>query len=321
MNLHSIFCGPAAVVAAAVVAVAVAAGAAAPAHAELTCDPMHLQKGESGHNPAAFTKISFDNGVWSVVHHMQDGSSSSRQDQYEMHNERPSGYDPINNYKLEWGGARISNPDYYMTALVWPESNHWWYSEQVTYKGKLVSYTVQDCGPAGTPLAPVRPYAPQAPAPVVTQPAPEPQPTTTASAPAPEPQPQVTQPSGGDHVPIYLNDGGRSVWVDVQLGSLTQRMLIDTGATSISIPKSIANDLLRRGEASLEDPGQVTIANGSTYAESLIRIDTVRVGNRVLHDMIAGVSPEQAAPLLGFPVLNQAGRFTIDTKNRQLIFD
>jgi hypothetical protein len=30
---------------------------------------------------------------------------------------------------------------------------------------------------------------------------------------------------------------------------------------------------------------------------------------------------EQASPLLGFPVLNQAGRFTIDTKNRQLIFD
>jgi hypothetical protein len=26
-------------------------------------------------------------------------------------------------------------------------------------------------------------------------------------------------------------------------------------------------------------------------------------------------------PLLGFAVLNQAGRFTIDTKSRQLIFD
>jgi hypothetical protein len=37
--------------------------------------------------------------------------------------------------------------------------------------------------------------------------------------------------------------------------------------------------------------------------------------------VIAGGSPEQASPLLGFPVLNQAGRFTIDTKNRQLIFD
>jgi clan AA aspartic protease (TIGR02281 family) len=98
-------------------------------------------------------------------------------------------------------------------------------------------------------------------------------------------------------------------------------MLVDTGATSISVPKSVANELLRRGEASLDDPGQVTIANGSTYAVSLIRIDTVRLGNRVLHDVLAGVSPEQASPLVGFPVLNQAGRFTIDTKNRQLIFD
>ena len=40
-----------------------------------------------------------------------------------------------------------------------------------------------------------------------------------------------------------------------------------------------------------------------------------------MRDVIAGVTPEGATPLLGFPVLNQAGRFTIDTKNRQLIFD
>jgi predicted aspartyl protease len=53
----------------------------------------------------------------------------------------------------------------------------------------------------------------------------------------------------------------------------------------------------------------------------VIRIDTVRVGDRVLHDVIAGVMPNGAEPLLGFPVLNQAGRFTIDTKNSQLIFD
>jgi clan AA aspartic protease (TIGR02281 family) len=136
------------------------------------------------------------------------------------------------------------------------------------------------------------------------------------------PLPQTRRPQdAADAVPIYLDDGGRSVWVDVQLGSLSQRMLIDTGATSISIQKSVANDLLRRGEASLDDPGQVMIADGSTHAVSLIQIDTVRLGNKVLHEVIAGVSPEQASPLLGFPVLNQAGRFTIDTKNRQLIFD
>jgi len=34
-----------------------------------------------------------------------------------------------------------------------------------------------------------------------------------------------------------------------------------------------------------------------------------------------GRRAEQASPLLGFPALNQAGRFTIDTKNSQLIFD
>jgi clan AA aspartic protease (TIGR02281 family) len=184
-----------------------------------------------------------------------------------------------------------------------PNYEEWLYDDS-----QLVLHTTTDCNVLSGPIVDSEP--------AVVATAPVPQPAVVV-----QPNPQVAQPSGGDNVPIYLNDGGRSVWVDVQLGSLTQRMLIDTGATSISIQKSVANDLLRRGEASLEDPGQFTIADGSTHVENIIRIDTVRVGNRVLHDVIAGVTPEGASPLLGFPVLNQAGRFTIDTKNRQLIFD
>jgi clan AA aspartic protease (TIGR02281 family) len=204
--------------------------------------------------------------------------------------------------------------------LHWPSVGHW----SITSKGSVL-YLVYDPDPRWTfgsdnngratlwhdnqrvatgACSPFDSHPPQPSPPVVA---------TGSSAPPPQ--------DAADAVPIYLYDGGRSVWVDVQLGSLNQRMLIDTGATSISIQKSVANDLLRRGEASLDDPGQVMIADGSTHSVSLIHIDTVRVGNKVPHDVIAGVSPEQASPLLGFPVLNQAGRFTIDTRNRQLIFD
>jgi clan AA aspartic protease (TIGR02281 family) len=148
-------------------------------------------------------------------------------------------------------------------------------------------------------------------------------PTSRAAAAVPEPTaaPSAAPKQVADSVPIYLDDDGDSVWVDVQLGSLKQRMLIDTGATSTSVPKSVADDLLRRGEATLDDPHQVSMADGSTHDEDVIRISSVRVGDRVLHDVIAGVAPEQASPLVGFPVLNHAGRFTIDTKNSQLIFD
>jgi hypothetical protein len=36
--------------------------------------------------------------------------------------------------------------------------------------------------------------------------------------------------------------------------------------------------------------------------------------------VIAGVAPDGADMLLGFPVLNQVGRFTIDTSAHLLIF-
>ena len=123
----------------------------------------------------------------------------------------------------------------------------------------------------------------------------------------------------GDYVPIYVK--GDSIWVDVQLGSLTKRMLIDTGATDITVTKSVANDLLRRGDAVLGDPGAARDFEGWTHIENRIQILTLGVGSHTLRNILAGVIPDEGEMLLGFPVLNQVGRFTIDTKNRQLIFD
>jgi uncharacterized protein YraI len=134
------------------------------------------------------------------------------------------------------------------------------------------------------------------------------------------PQAPLIVQTSRDSVPIYVDDSGRAVRVDVQLGSMTQRMLIDTGATNLSLPRSVANDLLQRGEATLDDAGRVTIADGSMLAITRIRVGTLRIGDRVLHNIDAGVLPDGSEPLLSFPVLNQAGKFTIDTTAGQLIF-
>jgi predicted aspartyl protease len=128
-----------------------------------------------------------------------------------------------------------------------------------------------------------------------------------------------SSPPPGDYVPIYVKGG--SAWVDVQLGSLTKRMLIDTGATYITVTKSVADDLLRRGDAVRHDPGAASDFEGWTHIENRIQILTLGVGDHTLHNVLAGVVPDEAEMLLGFPALNQVGRFTIDTKNRQLIFD
>ena len=113
--------------------------------------------------------------------------------------------------------------------------------------------------------------------------------------------------------PIYVDQDGRTVRVDVQLGSITRRMVIDTGATGLSLPKSVADRLLMRREAVESGGAILTLANGREERRQGIKVWSVSLGGHTLLDVYATVAPHAAEPLLGFPVLNQVGRFTIDT--------
>lgn len=113
--------------------------------------------------------------------------------------------------------------------------------------------------------------------------------------------------------PIYLDRDRRTVRVDVQLGSMTKRMVIDTGATGLSIPTWIAERLLSRREAVEAQSAILTLANGQEERRRGIKVWSVSVGGHALLDVYATVAPHAAEPLVGFPVLNQLGRFTIDT--------
>jgi len=125
--------------------------------------------------------------------------------------------------------------------------------------------------------------------------------------------------SGPTATPIYLDRDGRSVRVDVRLGSLIHRMVIDTGATGLSIPRLVAERLVLRREAIESDGAILTLANGGRERRRGIRVWAVSVGSHTLRDVYATVAPHPSEPLLGFPVLNQLGRFTIDTIERLLI--
>jgi hypothetical protein len=79
------------------------------------------------------------------------------------------------------------------------------------------------CGDALDMKVTPRPYTPAAPTP-----------TPTPYSPPPNPYGQ-----GGDYVPIY-SISGKGAAVDVTLGSQPLRMLIDTGATMMSLPWDVA---------------------------------------------------------------------------------
>jgi clan AA aspartic protease (TIGR02281 family) len=119
-------------------------------------------------------------------------------------------------------------------------------------------------------------------------------------------------------VPIRSND--RKSMVEVNLGGFNQWMLIDTGATDLVVPLSIAKDLVEKGKADRLPDAEVTTADGSKHTAPVILIHHVSLGDHSIANVMAGVEPDDAEPLLGFPVLNLFGKFTIDTQNNLLTF-
>jgi clan AA aspartic protease (TIGR02281 family) len=182
------------------------------------------------------------------------------------------------------------------------------YDEWLYKNGQLVMHSVALCrfdkpapnvpqpsASAPTPLAPPA----MAPPPVVS------------SAPAP-----IT--SAVDAVPITVQRG--AIHVDVTLGGRPATMLLDTGANVSSISASLAADLLAAGQA--KDAGSsmpVTLADGSTTQERVVIVKTLIIGAHTRWNVRMLVSPDSADMLLGLPILNAIGKFTVDAANSQLL--
>jgi clan AA aspartic protease (TIGR02281 family) len=127
--------------------------------------------------------------------------------------------------------------------------------------------------------------------------------------------------SFADSVALHTNDGGQSLFIDVDLGTSAYSFQLDTGASDMTVTKTVAARLLRDGHATSGQPETVTLADGSSHTVPTLTINTVKVGTHRVSDVLATVSPDAAPMLLGMNVLNRIGRFTVDAPNRQLTFD
>jgi clan AA aspartic protease (TIGR02281 family) len=244
--------------------------------------------------------VAIDNNGWHVDYMLANEQIVHRNDQYIF-------YDTGN--MSTWAGTHRTRNNLRMLGEVHYDGqdiSHFYYHESLFDYGQpgkpIVLHTQADCRRV-TDLASMTPYASG---------------PYTAPRPAPtSPPPGATQPAH-DSVPLYFD--GSQAWVDVQVGSQSVRMLVDTGAAMMALPASFANRLLAAGEAEYGPQMQVTLANGSVINVRVINIRTVTIGGHVLHNVLAGVSPEGAEALLSFSILNMIGRFTIDTQSHQLIF-
>ena len=139
-----------------------------------------------------------------------------------------------------------------------------------------------------------------------------------AEASRPEPAPggkteiDMIEENGVYTVPVYVND-------------VPMTFIFDTGASDISLSATEAGFLYRQGKLAQSDvigEAQFSDANGDISTGTVIRLNTVRIGDRTLRDVRASVVDNNRAPLLlGQSALAQFGKISIDYQRRKIVFE
>ncbi len=123
---------------------------------------------------------------------------------------------------------------------------------------------------------------------------------------------QLVQSGGVYMVPVRIND------------AVTIPFVLDSGSSDVVIPADVFSVLQRSGTISQGDfngVGQYTIADGSTVSSDRYALHKVTVGDHVLLDVIASVSPAKSAPLLGQTFLQRLPAWKLDNSRHLLVLN
>jgi hypothetical protein len=283
---------------------------------DLVCDAPRVFIGDEPNdpNPVVSVEISYvgSDHAWKIFHHHANGLVAARAQQYAIE-------DATNNKRTAWAGSLNRNRALFMTGEIQTAtngSNDYLYIETLYNRARgnhidmqmSAHCTLQHAAPTYQP-APLSQAAPQAAPPVMAYDPPR-QPPAANWSPA----------TKRDAVPIYPGDQGATVRVDVLLGGFPVRMMLDTGATTALIPTDLAKRIVDSGNGTWQGQSRFRMADGSIRLANVLNIRDVRIGSHVLHDVRAGVADGDDM-LLDFPTVNRIGPFTIDTRNRELVFN
>jgi clan AA aspartic protease (TIGR02281 family) len=133
-----------------------------------------------------------------------------------------------------------------------------------------------------------------------------------------DPQVRAAPSTGGDHVPFVHAQGG--MHVSESLSGHPVIMVIDTGATAMTVPETLASQLVSNGQATYTgEVVEVTLADSSTRPEREIIINTLPVGSRTIRNVHGHVAPGGSDMLLGITVLARLSpKFAINTATNTL---
>jgi clan AA aspartic protease (TIGR02281 family) len=240
--------------------------------------------GKTGTNPVVATRVGIDNDEhWFAFHKLRDGTIIDRREQYNVQSiPQRKGAD------IGWSGFLNKNHDLRMFGALrpnGPDAKNVYYVEELrdsAHGNRLVMQSITQC---------VAEVAPSAPAPA----------------------------GGSDAVPFVLTGG--AMHVTVMLGDSQIDMMVDTGANVSSVTPTVANALISTGQATELEPHRVQMADGTWVMERVISVKSLKLGSHDRTDVTMTVTTsDNGMSLLGLPVLNAIGKFTVDGGSNQLIF-
>jgi clan AA aspartic protease (TIGR02281 family) len=130
-------------------------------------------------------------------------------------------------------------------------------------------------------------------------------------------------PSSRTRVPLRIDRGISFVPVEIN-GTLKLDFAIDSGASDVSVPADVFSTLKRTStvkEADLIGQQSYVLADGSTTQSAIFKIRSLRIGDLVIEDVKASVTPSHASLLLGQSFLERFKSWSIDNTTHELFLE
>jgi aspartyl protease family protein len=113
--------------------------------------------------------------------------------------------------------------------------------------------------------------------------------------------------------------------VPIEINGSKMDFIFDTGASSICISETEAKFLVKQGTLNQDDViGEESFsdANGDISSGMVVKLKSVKIGDRVLNNVQALIVPNDKAPLLlGQTALAQFGKISIDYQKGTISFE
>jgi aspartyl protease family protein len=122
----------------------------------------------------------------------------------------------------------------------------------------------------------------------------------------------MRQEAGTYVIPVTINN------------AITLDFIVDSGAADVSIPADVVLTLVRTGTLRNSDflgTKKYTLADGSTVPSTTFKLRSLKVGDRVVENVTAGVSDVKGALLLGQSFLGRLKSWSVDNTKHALVFE